>query len=81
MGQDWLVSRRKALRQAQSEGRRLVIEGRPWLVYELPSPQFDRRHSGALVFESEDVMRRVRNFPAHWRNLSDDDLFAVSLLT
>jgi len=30
------------------------------------------------VFESDQVVRRVRDYPANWRDLSDDDLLALS---
>jgi hypothetical protein len=66
------------LREAQRTGRRIVIEGVPWLVYELPAQAFDRRNSPSLVFESERVVRRVRNFPADWRTIRDADLWMLS---
>jgi len=66
------------LRDAQRVGRHIVIEAVPWLVYELPPTVYDRRNSPSLVFESEGVVRRVRAYPEHWRDLSDDDLFALS---
>jgi hypothetical protein len=31
------------------------------------------------VFSGEDVMRRVRNFPADWYTLSDQALYTLSL--
>ena len=49
-----------------------------WLVYELPAAPFDRRSIPSLVFESEHTMRRVRTFPAHWRDLSQPELWALS---
>ena len=58
--------------------RQLFMDGVPWLVYELPPMTFDRRNSPSLVFETDDTLRRVREFPADWRGLSDDDLFALS---
>lgn len=66
------------LRAAQRTGRRLVVEGVAWLVYELPPMIFDRRSSPSLVFESELAVRRIRDYPADWRKLSDDELFALS---
>jgi hypothetical protein len=32
----------------------------------------------SLVFESAQAMRRVRSFPSAWRDLTDEDLFALS---
>ena len=58
--------------------RRFVdAEGVHWLVYEHLS-SFDRRTRPTLVFDSEYVVRRVRDFPSRWRDLSDDDLAALS---
>jgi len=64
---------------AQQRGRRIVVEGDSWLVYEVPPMTFDRRNSSSLVFES-DTVRRVRNYPENWRDLRDDELFALSWL-
>ena len=66
------------LHDARHTARRFAIDGVPWLIYELPPLVFDRRNSATLIFESDDVMRRVRNYPPQWRELSDDDLFAIS---
>lgn len=49
----------------------------PWLVYELAS-SFDRWATPSLVFESEGAVRRVRNYPLDWRQLSDGELFSPS---
>ena len=67
-----------SVRSAQLTARRLAVNGEPWLVYELRGPSFDRRSAPSLVFEGEDAVRRVRDFPADWRTLSDDELFALS---
>ena len=48
-----------------------------WRVYEQASV-YDRRGHPDLVFESDDVIRRVREFPANWRDLSDAELLAIS---
>jgi hypothetical protein len=71
----------QVLREAQRAGRHLVVDGVPWLVYELPPLPFDRRCTPSLVFESDHTVRRVRDFPEQWRTLSDDDLFALSWAT
>lgn len=68
----------RSMQEAQRTGRRLVVDGMPWLVYELPALPFDRRSTPSLVFESDSSVRRVRNYPADWRTLGDDDLFALS---
>jgi hypothetical protein len=66
------------LREAQRTARPIFVNGVPWLVYELPPPPFDRRREPSLIFECEDVVRRVRQYPANWRELTDEDLFALS---
>jgi hypothetical protein len=71
----------EALRAAQQAARRIVVDGAPWLVYELPAMVFDRRHGPSLVFESNSAVRRVRDFPTNLRAFSDDDLFALSWST
>jgi hypothetical protein len=66
------------LRDARGAGRSIVIDDVPWLVYDLPASPFDRRSGPSLVFESEETMRRIRTFPADWRSLGDEELFALS---
>jgi hypothetical protein len=57
--------------------RELVVDGARWLVRESTSA-YDRRARASLVFESDSVMRRVRNYPSNWTELSDEELFLVS---
>ena len=68
----------EVVRRAQETARRLIVEDVPWLVYELPALPFDRRATSSLVFESENAIRRVRNYPPEWRELSDTDLWELS---
>jgi len=70
--------RRHALRALQRNERAIVVDRVRWLVYELPPPVFDRRAAPSLVFESEGTVRRVRSYPAEWRSLTDEALFALS---
>ncbi|MFL5612452.1 MAG: hypothetical protein ACJ796_02190 [Gemmatimonadaceae bacterium] len=70
-------SSRSLLEEAIRSARQIVVEDVVWLVYELALP-FDRRSTPSLIFENEQVMRRIRNYPANWRTLSDEDLFALS---
>jgi hypothetical protein len=52
-------------------------DGVHWSVYE-HQETYDRRSRRTLVFESEYIVRRVRDFPSHWRELSDEELVALS---
>ena len=61
--------------KAREEGRRLEVDGERWLVYEL-SGAYDRR-GPSLIFESEQAVRRVREYPVRWRALSDVELAAL----
>lgn len=66
------------LRELQRTARRILTDGTLWLVYELVASGYDRRQSPSLIFESDTTVRRVRNYPANWRELSDDDLLSLS---
>lgn len=46
--------------------------GRKWLVYEAILA-YDRR-AASLIFESGDIMRRLREYPADWWSMSVADL-------
>jgi hypothetical protein len=51
-----------------------VISGEAWTVWEdlrnVPGP--------SLVFENTKAARRVRDYPRNWRELTDEELYAVS---
>lgn len=49
-----------------------------WHVYERAFADYDRRRGPSLVFFSEGAVRRVRDYPADWIELSDEDLIALS---
>jgi hypothetical protein len=56
-----------------------VIEddnGVHWTVYELPASSF--RRDASLVFESGMAFRRVSDYPSEWRDLSEQELLALS---
>ena len=53
-------------------------DGQRWHVFERPFDKFDRRSGMSLIFESEGAMRRVRNYPANWMELSAEELSALS---
>jgi hypothetical protein len=56
----------------------ITIDHEEWRVYELQPASYDRRGSNTLVFETDGVIRRVRNFPGNWRELPPEKLFALS---
>ena len=56
----------------------ITIDHEQWRIYELAPASYDRRAGNTLVFETDGVMRRVRNFPGNWRELSPAALFALS---
>ncbi len=66
--------------QAESSPRRAYVdaEGQRWHVYEKAFDPFDRRSGASLIFESEGAIRRVRNYPANWTELSDVELAVLS---
>lgn len=66
--------RRDIVRAAKRDARALAIDGVNWRVYEIPATRLDRRSTPSLVFESDDLVRRVRNYPPEWRDLSDNEL-------
>jgi len=53
-------------------------DGRQWVVRELSPPVTDRRGTNSLVFATESLIRRVRNYPHDWYDCSDDELLALS---
>ena len=56
-------------------GSRLMrIAGELWAAYEDESPKWGR----SLIFESVRIVRRVRTYPPDWRELPDEQLYAVS---
>jgi hypothetical protein len=66
------------LRSARHEGRRLTAAGVLWLVYEIAPFTYDHCATSSLVFEDDASVRRVQSFPAGWRSLNDDALFALT---
>lgn len=53
-------------------------DGIRWHVSERQIDDYDRRSGMSLIFASEGAVRRVRNFPADWNSLSDQELIALS---
>jgi hypothetical protein len=62
-------------------GSRVVFDratNTQWVVFEIRNAPYDRRDGRSLVFSTDGVMRRVRNYPENWVELGDDDLLQVS---
>lgn len=56
-------------------GERRIIAGRHvWCVYEVPADDPAPPSRRCLIFESTKVVRRVREYPEHWRALTDEAL-------
>jgi hypothetical protein len=53
-------------------------DGTRWQVSERPFADYDRRRGLSLIFASESAVRRVREYPAAWFLLSDEELSALS---
>jgi hypothetical protein len=53
--------------------------GITWEVRELANPDYDRRTGSSLIFESAGTIRRVRNFPSAWVELSETELAELCL--
>jgi hypothetical protein len=49
-----------------------------WVITEIRDAPYDRRGGRSLVFSTDGVMRRVRDFPENWRELSDAELVRLS---
>ena len=63
---------------APGKVRRISADGLRWVVQEVQAPAFDRRGGTHLLFDGETIMRRVREFPANWHELTDDELYDLS---
>lgn len=53
-------------------------DGTHWRVYEQAFADYDRRTGMSLIFASESAVRRVRDYPADWKDLGDEALLALS---
>lgn len=52
--------------------------GAHWSIFEQAFADFDRRRGLSLIFSSESAVRRVRDYPSNWAQLSDAELMALS---
>lgn len=76
------MSAERPYQSARAQGlatcRTIETDDGQWRVYELESGPYDRRSGRSLIFESDGVLRRVRDYPEEWRGLSDAELMEVS---
>jgi hypothetical protein len=56
----------------------MSVDGVQWTVHEIVAPSFDSRREPHLLFECDQIMRRLRDYPHDWHALSDEDLFALT---
>ena len=56
--------------------RTITVNDRSWTVYERVHEP-DRRHKGSLIFDSGEVLRRIRDYPENWSELTDASLIAL----
>ena len=68
--------------QADSAALRVRVyvdeDGTRWQVSERHFADYDRRRGLSLIFASDSAVRRVREYPANWFTLSDEELHQLS---
>ncbi len=60
-----------------SLSRAVFIDGVLWTIYERPPQNFAVDAGPSLIFESDAMVRRVKHYPADWRELSGTALAAL----
>ena len=75
------VSERESAFAARRETRSRAVwgDGAQWRVREAEYPIEDRRCGCSLIFETDEIIRRVRDYPLHWFDLPDEELYRLSL--
>jgi hypothetical protein len=63
---------------APQERTYLDAEGARWRVFEQPFADYDRRTGMSLIFSSDAAVRRVRDYPSNWIDLTDAELATLS---
>lgn len=53
-------------------------DGNHWLAHEQPFAEYDRRSGMSLIFSNDAAVRRVRDYPSNWFDLTDEELAALS---
>jgi len=66
-------------RAAETRSRSFVDDdGQIWYVMERAFSDFDRRRGFSLIFTSDLAVRRVRDYPPNWFDLSEAALAELS---
>jgi hypothetical protein len=66
-------------RAAETRSRTYVADdGQIWHVFEQRFSEYDRRRGFSLIFSSDLAVRRVRDYPADWFDLTEQALTALS---
>ena len=53
--------------------------GVEWTVREVPTPQSWAKGARCLVLNSRECVRRLWNYPSHWRTLDADTLLRLGI--
>jgi hypothetical protein len=56
--------------------RSLIIDGIKWLIHEERDPA-NLGGEPVLICYGPGIARRIRHFPANWRDLADDELMRI----
>src|SRR5689334_3978715 len=57
--------------------RRILGDNQVWCVDEVPA-EGAINPSPSLIFANTKIVRRVKHYPANWRDLPDAELYAIS---
>jgi hypothetical protein len=64
--------------RSPDDGRRIYADGIEWEIYEQDTTRTPgATHSSSLIFSSQDLVRRLWQYPANWLQLSDRELLTL----
>lgn len=77
------INRVTSLSDSDATRARTLVdaEGAQWRIFEQAFSDYDRRNGLSLIFASDSAVRRVRDYPADWLDLPDDELLLLSWRT
>ena len=75
------LQEREGERTGGAPRTRVIVDdgGRIWTVEQLRAGPTDPIQKASLLFTTENLMRRIRQFPDNWHSLADPELYALSL--